>query len=86
MKPWRHPYIRAGGVIVTLLVLAALLAPWISPFAPDAIRLEERYQPPSWNHWFGTDEMGRDVFSRVVHGTRISLGIGVSARTLGLLI
>ncbi len=69
-----------------MLTLAAILAPWISPFTPDAIHLEERYHPPSGNHWFGTDEMGRDVFSRVVHGARISLGIGVSARTLGLLI
>ena len=86
MKAFRHPYIFIGSGIVLLLVVTALFANWIGPYAPDAIDLRARYQAPSWSHWFGTDEMGRDVFSRTVHGARISLGIGVSARTLGLMI
>lgn len=86
MKAFRHPYIRFGAAIVLLLVFAAIFAGWIAPSAPDAIALQSRYQPPSWQHWFGTDEMGRDVFSRTIYGARISLSVGVSARTLGLLI
>ncbi len=86
MRALRHPYILFGGTIIILLVLTAIFADWISAYQPDAIDLKARYQAPSWNHWFGTDEMGRDVFCRTVHGTRISLGIGLSARTIGLLI
>lgn len=86
MKAFRHPYIRFGAAIILLLVFVSLFAGWIAPYEPDAIELQSRHQPPSLRHWFGTDEMGRDVFSRTVYGARISLGIGVSARTLGLLI
>jgi len=86
MRALRHPYILFGGTIIILLVFTAIFADWISAYQPDAIDLKARYQAPSWNHWFGTDEMGRDVFCRTVYGTRISLGIGLSARTIGLLI
>ncbi len=86
MKALRHPYILTGGAIALLLVAAAIFAPWIVSYEPDAIDLHNRYDAPSWNHWFGTDEIGRDVFSRVIHGARISLLIGVGARTMGLII
>ncbi len=86
MRIPRHPYIIIGGTISVLLILSALFAPWISGYPPDEINLRARYQPPSWQHWFGTDEVGRDIFSRVIHGTRISLGIGLTTRTVGLLI
>lgn len=83
---FHHPYILFGGLIAVLLFLAAIFAPFLTVYAPDEIDLRERYESPSWQHWFGTDEMGRDIFSRVLHGTRISLGIGVTTRTMGLLI
>lgn len=82
----KHPYILFGGATALLLILAALAAPWIAPYPPNAISKTERYLPPSRDHWFGTDEIGRDVFSRVVYGTQISLGVGVTTRTFGLLI
>jgi peptide/nickel transport system permease protein len=85
MNYFKHPYIVVGTFIIATLVLLALFADIISPYAPDTIDLENRYQGPSFHHIFGTDEMGRDVFSRVIYGTRISLGIGVSARTIGLI-
>ena len=84
---WKnHPYILFGGTISLLLIIIAVLAPVIAPYPPDEINKIDRYQPPSWHHWFGTDEVGRDILSRVIYGARISLGIGISTRTFGLFI
>ena len=73
------------GVASILLLRAAVFLNSCSR-APDAMHLEDRYEPPSWKYPFGTDSIGRDVFSRVLYGTRISLLIGVSTRTMGLII
>jgi peptide/nickel transport system permease protein len=73
----------AGGAIVLAWILIALLAPWISPYAPDAVDVTIRLQPPSWAHWMGTDTLGRDVFSRLLHGARLSLLAGFSVVLLG---
>jgi ABC-type dipeptide/oligopeptide/nickel transport systems, permease components len=67
----------AGLVIVTLLVMVALLAPWIAPYDVGTTDLSIRYLAPSAAHWFGTDSTGRDIFSRVVFGARISLQVGI---------
>lgn len=72
---------RRKLVLVATLVLAiafglALFAPWLAPFDPAAMRVVRRLRPPSEVNWFGTDELGRDIFSRVVWGARASLGIG----------
>lgn len=84
---WKtHPYILFGGTVSLLLLIIAITAPLIAPYPPDEINKIARYQPPSWNHWFGTDEVGRDILSRVLYGTQISLGIGISTRTFGLII
>jgi ABC-type dipeptide/oligopeptide/nickel transport system permease subunit len=82
----KHPYILFGGAISILLILTAIFAPWIAPYPPDEISKSERYLAPSWQHWFGTDEVGRDVLSRVIYGTQISLGIGFTTRTFGLIL
>jgi peptide/nickel transport system permease protein len=66
-----------GLFIVAVLVLVALFAPWIAPYDVGATDLAMRYLPPSAAHWFGTDSTGRDIFSRVVYGARISLQVGV---------
>lgn len=66
------------GLIITLLVLTCIVAaPWLSPYSPNALKLTERLQPPSGLHWFGTDEVGRDLLSRVIHGARQSVGVGL---------
>ncbi|MFH1037529.1 MAG: ABC transporter permease [PVC group bacterium] len=76
----------AAASIITLLILTALLAPAIAPDDPNAIDLDQVKQPPGRRHLFGTDEKGRDIFSRVVYGARISLLIGCLATALALVI
>jgi peptide/nickel transport system permease protein len=79
----------AGSLVVLLLVLTAIFAPWLAPYPEDsrgATRIKERFQPPSLKHPFGTDELGRDVLSRVLYGSRVSLEVGALAIGLALLI
>lgn len=66
-----------GLVILGLIVLLSLAAPLISPFDPNKIDLVNKFQPPSSEHWFGTDEVGRDIFTRILFGARLSLGVGI---------
>jgi peptide/nickel transport system permease protein len=67
----------AAGWILVVLVASAILAPWIAPSAPDAMDLVNRRAVPSLTHWFGTDDLGRDLFSRVLVGARVSLAVGL---------
>src|SRR6266446_6610871 len=83
----RHnPLAVAGADMVTIFVCFALFAPWIAPQDPARIDLPSRLSPPSPAHWFGTDELGRDILSRVVHGARISMLVGVGVVTASLFI
>lgn len=82
----RHHLAVAGLVVLLLIALSALFAPLIAPYDPNALSTTERLQGPSADHWFGTDDVGRDIFSRVLYGGRISLVIGVSATVVALLI
>ncbi len=75
-KLFRRRVVLAGAVILAVVALAALLAPWIAPYDPMALKVLDRLQSPRATHWFGTDELGRDVFSRVIFGARSSLLIG----------
>ncbi len=75
-----------GLVLVVALVLIAVLAPTLAPFAPDAQDLRARLRPPSTAHPFGTDEFGRDILSRVLYGARISLFTGLVPVVSGLLV
>lgn len=79
----RKPMGAVGGVIVCLLVLTAVFADRVAQHHPYQVRAMQRFQPPGNAFWFGTDDFGRDVFSRVVYGARISLQIGISAVLLG---
>ncbi|HZQ96245.1 MAG TPA: ABC transporter permease [Candidatus Sulfotelmatobacter sp.] len=87
----RHnPLAAIGVVLVIVFVLFALFAPWIAPQDSAAIDLPARLSTPSHSHWFGTDELGRDILSRVIYGARISMLVGgcvvLTSLTLGLII
>ena len=78
----RHPTIAAGGALLILLVLIALFAPWLGTVDPTTLAPARRTRPPSTEHWFGTDMLGRDLYSRVIYGTRVSLTVGFAVATL----
>lgn len=80
----RQPIGALGVVLLGIFVLCGLLAPWISPGSPVAIDLLHRLQPPSLAHWCGTDELGRDVLSRLLWGARLSLAVSVSVVAISL--
>lgn len=82
----RNRLAMVGLGFVVLLVLVALFAPWIAPYGITERSPGQFRQPPSGDHWFGTDNIGRDMFSRVVHGARVSLRIGISATVISLII
>jgi peptide/nickel transport system permease protein len=72
----RNQLAVGGGVVVLLLSLAALLAPWMAPYDPSAYDVKQILLPPSFAHWLGTDQIGRDVLSRMLYGARISMAVG----------
>jgi peptide/nickel transport system permease protein len=85
--PPRRPMslqLKVGLLITGSIVLLGLLAPWISPHPWDTISMRTRFVPPNATYWFGTDEFGRDVLSRLLMGTRLSLTMGVSATLVSL--
>lgn len=71
-----------GGIIVILVTLAAIFAPLLTPYDPVRLNIPARFRPPSAEHWFGTDQYGRDVFTRVLYGARYDLVIAVLAVAL----
>lgn len=91
-KALRHGLVVAGGSIVLLLALAALFGGVLAPHDPNTMNFAAVFSPPSWSHLFGTDEFGRDLFSRVLHGASVSvkvafIAVGISSVagvTLGL--
>ena len=81
----RHnPLAAIGVVLVVIFVILALFAPWIAPQDPAHIELPTRLSSPSTAHWFGTDELGRDILSRVIYGSRISMLVGSSVVAVSL--
>jgi len=82
-----HPLALAGMAIILGLTAVAILAQWVTPYDPLSVALSEKLLPPSLEHIFGTDDLGRDIFSRVIAGSRISLRVAITvvafAFTLG---
>lgn len=74
----RNPLTLLGLFLLLLILLLSIFAPLISPYEPTKINIPERFAPPSADHWFGTDEVGRDIFTRILYGARLSLGVGVA--------
>jgi peptide/nickel transport system permease protein len=78
----RHPTIVAGGALLLVMVLIAILAPYLGTVDPTALAPAKRTREPSAQYWFGTDMLGRDVYSRVIYGSRISLIVGFAVAAL----
>lgn len=81
----RNPLTVVALGILAALALGALLAPWLAPFGEAQQVAADRLQPPSAGHWFGTDQFGRDIFSRVLYGSRVSLGVGITSVGVALI-
>src|SRR4029079_10348770 len=86
----RNPTIVVGGVLLLMMIVMAVFAPWLGTVDPQALAPVRRLKWPSMQYWFGTDMLGRDVYSRTIYGARVSLIVGISvallATGLGLLI
>ncbi|PYE32195.1 peptide/nickel transport system permease protein [Rhizobium sp. PP-WC-1G-195] len=82
----RRKTVVVGLGILVLFVLLAALAPWIAPYSPSKLSIVNRLKPPSEMFWFGTDEFGRDVFSRTVYAARLSLLVGAAVVVLSAVI
>ena len=82
----RFPLMVVGGAVVISIALLAILAPWIAPYDPTDIDVSVILMPPSWDHWCGTDTLGRDIFSRMLYGARVSLAVGFVAVGISLLL
>jgi peptide/nickel transport system permease protein len=86
----RHPAVAVGGALLLFMLLSAVFAPYLGTVDPTALAPARRTRPPSAEHWFGTDMLGRDLYSRVIYGARVSLLVGFSvaafASVIGLAI
>ena len=84
-RRWLRRYLlpALGGAVIAAWAFAALLAPWITPYDPSAVDVVGRLAAPSFAHWLGTDELGRDVLTRVIFGARTSLAVGFTVVLVG---
>jgi peptide/nickel transport system permease protein len=80
-----NPTVAIGGTLLLVLVLIGIFAPYLGTVDPTALAPAKRLRAPSAGHWFGTDALGRDVYSRVLYGTRVSLTVGLSVAWLATL-
>lgn len=93
---WRLKWGLVATLVLLLIVLVSLAAPWLAPYSPVEVDIQHRLGPPAWmaggktDHWLGTDQIGRDLLSRLIYGGRVSLLIGVAAvmvsSTIGVLL
>ena len=82
----RSPKGAVGMAILGLLMFTAIFGPYLTPHDPILINVKVQLQPPSTIYWFGTDELGRDIFSRIIYGSRVSLQAGLLAVALAALV
>ncbi len=82
----RHPMIVAGGTLLLIMAIIAIAAPWLGTTDPKALAPRLRLRPPSERYWFGTDMLGRDIYSRVLYGARVSLTVGLAVAALSTIV
>lgn len=85
-KLLRHKLALVGGAFVILLILMAIFAPFIAPYDPTKQNYAQTLKPPSAAHWFGTDTLGRDLLSRIIYGSQVSLKAGIISVGLAVII
>jgi peptide/nickel transport system permease protein len=83
---FRRKIVLLAAIVIGIILLLAILAPWIAPYSPTGMRVSQRLRPPSFTNWFGTDEFGRDILSRIMYGGRASLGIGLAVVFFSVLV
>mgnify|MGYP002410584731 FL=1 len=76
----------AGLIVIVFLALVAIFGRWLMPYDPNLQDMTQTFIPPCAEHWFGTDQLGRDIFSRIISGTKISLTVGITAVAISLTI
>ena len=82
----RHPTAIVGALVLTIMILIAIFAPWLGTIDPQAVSPIRRLKPPSAEFWFGSDMLGRDVYSRVLYGARVSLLVGLAVAFFSTLV
>src|SRR5690554_2945846 len=82
IRVFRRPTVLVGSITLLILVIAALLAPWLTSYGPNQLNIPNRLISPSPAHPMGTDDLGRDVLTRTIYGTRLSLIVGVTTALL----
>jgi peptide/nickel transport system permease protein len=82
----RHPTAIAGAIVLAIMILVAIFAPWLGTIDPQAVLPIRRLKPPSAEFWFGSDMLGRDVYSRVIYGARVSLAVGLAVAFFSTLV
>ena len=82
----RHPTAIVGAAVLTMMILIAIFAPWLGTIDPQAVSPIRRLKPPSAEFWFGSDMLGRDVYSRVLYGARVSLIVGLAVALFSTLV
>ncbi len=82
----KHGMALAGGLIILVITLLVVFAPLITPYDPFKQDLRNRFKPPSAQNWFGTDDLGRDMFTRTLYGGRISLSVGLLAMAVSIML
>lgn len=82
----RNSLATLGGVVLLLILLVVVFGPMLSPYGPTKLDVLNKLQAPSWSHWLGTDSLGRDVMTRVLHGGRFTLAIGIGVVAIAFLV
>jgi oligopeptide transport system permease protein len=82
----RNTTLSISATFVAIVLLAAVFAPWVSPYAVGGLEEQRLLEAPSWLHWMGTDGLGRDLFTRVLYGARVSITVGLGTAVIALLI
>lgn len=85
-RTWQNKMVVIGGAIIFIMTMIAIFAPFIAPYSPLELEAINRLKPPSADHWFGTDDVGRDLFSRVIYGTRVSVFVATLAAIIAAFI